>query len=529
MTFQMTKNESGHSRDRNLNLVNVSGLVLLSLIFLSSFWNVFSRAGEEITGHKKVIRFAHWRLEGPTIAGYADVEIQQMPIPLRIWPMWVRSRLTGRTSPDIVMYLSQFIDDILLVRHFIPLSGELKDPNPYNEGTPLEERPWRSTFLGDPTAHPIFNENLVENYALPTSSNSLRFFYNRDLFTKIVGPRARPPSNFRDFLDLAEKVEAYSERTGLAVVPVAGSKDRSSPALSRFLSGLTQTMLVKLDWNFDLSLSFSKGDPFFAYHEGRWSLNDSEIRSTFAAVRAFNMIQNRGYLQRMQDEATFQFLQGRALMAPVFSIDAENLIQLARFEIGVIGRMPLPASDDPEFGRGTLGEMAEAGSGGDLAFVISNQSKHPETALDFLRFLTSFEMNAKFCEVSNYLPAVEGVPLPKRQEAFAPIREGFPPGIPFFELPDLYSAFLTNLHILSARDGGVDAFIAALDREFEPAMRAGLYRSLNQQRFSVQRADSLIAAYGSLSGVPDVLRFQTLAVSQNQQENNIYRLLSVLD
>ena len=132
-------------------------------------------------------------------------------------------------------------------------------------------------------------------------------------------------------------------------------------------------------------------------------------------------------------------------------------------------------------------------------------------------------------EVSNYLPAVEGVPLPERQEPFAPIREGFPAGIPFFELPDLYNTFLTNLHILSARDGGVDAFIAALDREFEPAMRAGLYRSLNQQKFSVQRADSLIAAYGSLSGVPDVLRFQTLAVSQNQQENNIYRLLSVLD
>ena len=426
------------------------------------------------------------------------------------------------------MYLSQFTDDILLVRHFIPLSGALEDPNPYNEGTPLEERPWKSTFLGDLTAHPTFNENLVENYALPTSSNSLRFFYNRDLFTKIAGPRAGLPSDFRDFLDLAEKVQAYSERTGLTVVPVAGSKDRSSPALSRFLRGLTQTMLVKLDWNFDLSLSFRKGDPFFAYREGRWSLNDPEIRSTFAAVRAFSMIQNRGYLQRMQDEATFQFLQGRALMAPVFSIDAENLIQLANFEIGVIGRMPLPTPDDPEFGRGTMGEMAETGSGADLAFAVSNQSKHPETALDFLRFLTSFGMNAKFCEVSNYLPAVEGVPLPERQEPFAPIREGFPAGIPFFELPDLYNTFLTNLHILSARDGGVDAFIAALDREFEPAMRAGLYRSLNQQKFSVQRADSLIAAYGSLSGVPNVLRFQTLAVSQNQQENNIYRLLSVL-
>ena len=53
-------------------------------------------------------------LEGPTIAGYEavaeaymarhpDVVIEQMPIPLRVWPMWVRSQLTGGTIPDLVM------------------------------------------------------------------------------------------------------------------------------------------------------------------------------------------------------------------------------------------------------------------------------------------------------------------------------------------------------------------------------------------------------------------------------------------
>ena len=100
MTFRMTENESRHSSNQNLNWVNIFGLALLSIMFLLSFWNFVSRAREELTGHKKVIRFAHWRLEGPTITGYEavaraymelhpDVEIQQMPIPLRIWPMWV--------------------------------------------------------------------------------------------------------------------------------------------------------------------------------------------------------------------------------------------------------------------------------------------------------------------------------------------------------------------------------------------------------------------------------------------------------
>ena len=86
------------------------------------------------------------------------------------------------------------------------------------------------------------SSDLLDRFEPDSGKERGRAFLARAI--ALTGPRARPPSDFLDFLDLAEKVQTYSERTGLTVVPVAGSKDRSSPALSPFLGGLTQTMLV---------------------------------------------------------------------------------------------------------------------------------------------------------------------------------------------------------------------------------------------------------------------------------------------
>ena len=522
------------------NLVNGLGLALLLIAFALSLGKIVNRVHTEIVGSQKVLRFAHWRLEGPTIAGYEavakaymarhpDVIIEQMPIPLRVWPMWVRSQLTGGTIPDLVMYHRYFIEDANLARDFVPLGAYLGDPNPYNQGTPLEGVPWRLTFVGDLSGGRQFNENLVDFFALPTSRNSLRLFYNRELFAKIAGPGAVPPQGFREFLALAEKTRAFGEAQGFPIIPLAGSKDRGAQAMRGLISGLTQSMVEKLDWNFDLSLGYVKGDPFFAYKAGLWSLRDPEIRTAFSAVRAIDLTQSHGHMQRMQDEATFQFLQGRALMVPVYSIDAENLVRLATFDVGVLGKLPQPGPRDPEYGMGSLGAVAEGGDRVDLPFAVSNHSKHPEVALDFLRFATSFQMNTLFTKISHYQPALDGVAPPAGQEGFAPVREGYPGGIPLLDMTSVFAAFMAHFHLLSARDGGVDVFIAALEEEMMPALSADLRKAVEQQKIAIQRTDCLIPAYGSISGSPEQLRFQTLIIKQNEQENNVYRVLSELD
>ena len=520
--------------------INGFGLALLACAFFVSIGTVANRARIELTGKKKILRFAHWRLEGPTIAGYEavaqaymarypDVVIEQMPIPLRVWPMWVRSQLTGDTAPDMIMYHRYFIDDSNLARHFVPLGNYLGDPNPYNAGTPLDGVPWRLSFIGDLSGSRQFNENLIDVYGLPTSRNSMRLFINLDLFAAIAGPGAEPPRDFRGFLALADKTRAYGRKLGFTIVPLAGSKDRGALAMRALLTGLTQSLVSKLDWNFDLSLAYKNGDPYFGYKDGTWNLWDPELKTAFAAVGAIDRTQTRGHMQRMQDEATFQFLQGRALMVPVYSIDAENLVQRATFQVGILGRLPQPDPGDPEYGRGSLGKVAEGGGGVGLTIALSNSTRHPEVALDFLRFATSYRMNELFTRISRYQPAIDGVPPPVGQEKFAPDRDGYPAGIPLLDMPSVMAAFTTHFHLLSARDGGVDAFIASLEGEMTDALQSDLRKAAVQQMYSIQRTDCLIPAYGLLKGEEEKLRFHTLLVKQNEQENNAYRVFSKLD
>ena len=525
------------------NIISIIGFTLLATAFGLSLWNVLRRNTLKISGDQKVIRMAHWRLEEPTIAGYQavaeaymkmhpDVIIEQNPVPLRIWPMWVLSRMTGENPPDLVNYLQSFIDDLNLVRHFVPLSEYIDKPNPYNVGTPLEGVPWRRTFNGDLATSPWFNENLVEFYALPTGTNSMRIFINLDLLKRIVGPDPALPTDFREFLDLAEKTRAYSQRENLKLVPLAGSKDRTSPALDRLLRGLTQVVAEKCDWDYDSGAGFGDGDAYFGYVDGLWSLRDPEMRSALKAIRAFNLTQERGFLQRMQDEATFDFLQGRALMAPVFSIDAHNLINLANFEVGILGRLPLPEKGDPEYGLGTYGAMAESAEGVGIGFVLSRASENFETALDFLQFLTSYEGNRIFVSVSQYLSPVDGVPIPEGKEAFAPVRDGYPSGISFFEtasIPDVYQTLLSNFHILTDRDGGVEAFIDAMEKDLDRLLKANLSRLAKRRITDIRRKDSVIAAYSEITEGYDRLRFQTLVGKQNSQEAENYRLIFYLN
>jgi len=524
-------------------IINTIGFSLLAVAFAFSLWNVFSRTAGRFGGERKVIRMAHWRLEGPTIAGYQavaeaymkrhpDVIIEQTPVPLRIWPMWVLSRMTGGNPPDLVNYLEQFVDDLNLVRHFAPMSEYIDKPNPYNAGTPLEGVPWRRTFNGDLATAPWFNESLVEFYSLPTSMNTMRIFVNRDLLTRIAGPGARLPTDFRGFLALAKVTRDFSKRENLGIVPLAGSRDRSTPALSRLFQGLTQSVAMKCDWNYDNGAGWGSGDAYFGFSDGRWSLRDPAIRSALAAIRAFNLTQDPGFMQRMQDEATFRFLQGRALMVPVFSIDAQNLMDLANFEIEILGRLPLPESDDAEFGRGTFGAMAESAEGVGIPFVLSRTSRNFETALDFLQFLTSYEGSRIFITISQYLSPIDGVPPPLGKEAFAPVRDGYPGGINLIDdgaISDATQLVRANLHVLADPAGGVDAFIDEVEGDFARFMKDDLARFAKRSRVGNRRNDSLIAAYSNVTSGNDAMRFQTLVGKQNTQEAGNYRMLYYLN
>ena len=115
-----------------------------------------------------------------------------------------------------------------------------------------------------------------------------------------------------------------------------------------------------------------------------------------------------GFLQQTPQDALFYFSQGRALMMVVPSLQFHSIREQTLFEIGVVD-IPLPSRDHPVYGKHLFGRLSEGGNVTDLAFGLTRQSKHPETAMDFLHFVSSQSANEKFVRLSGRLPAVVGI------------------------------------------------------------------------------------------------------------------------
>lgn len=99
-----------------------------------------------------------------------------------------------------------------------------------------------------------------------------------------------------------------------------------------------------------------------------------------------------GFMQMAREDAMFYFAQGRALLMVSGSWDAESIRLQTTFPVGVID-LPAPLPDDPRFSEFTLGRPSEGTTFGAAAFGLVRLSRHPEVAIDFLRFLTSAESN----------------------------------------------------------------------------------------------------------------------------------------
>ncbi len=123
-----------------------------------------------------------------------------------------------------------------------------------------------------------------------------------------------------------------------------------------------------------------------------------------------------------------------------------------------------------------------------MPFYLNQDSKNQAAALDFLRFLSSVEGNQIFANVSQWLPAIQGVRPTRFSEQFKPFYEGYlwdNEGSVFFHGigPEMGATFLTEMNQLFGPGGSVGAFQDALDRALPEAegrdVRAYLRNSLN--------------------------------------------------
>lgn len=516
------------------NFLNLIGLVFLILLFfISSGRMILLKRQAERPGHT-IIRLAHIRLQAPFKAAidrlaadymklHPNVTVKQIPIPLRIWRMWVRTQLAGGTAPELI-FDSVATNDELLVRHFVPLTPWVDLPNTYNKGTALEGVPWRETFLNGLNNPPTYKPDLMEVYSVPTSMSTLRLLYNVDLLETVTNSR-EPPTTWEAFLALCSKVEAFAQRENRVLFPMAGS-DRSIPLFTRMFSRQTQRLTLAIDRDRTLERTRWKE----AYLLGEWNLRSDGIKGGLKVLRRLGLHTNPGFINYRIEDQSFYFLQQRALAVPVFAqMESKDLRDLAGFAVDVMN-LPDPAHDNAEFAPNTLGPNSEAGMGMGQGFNVL-RGPHVDVAVDFLHYMTSRRAYQTFVEISHSIPVVIGVEPPEGLRKFMPKEKGFPPGFLIGGSgnsgTEAERLFRVNFHLLADPTGSVDSFIEALERDYGKMLLADQRNQIRSWTRNIQRNDTVLAARASLLNPGDQKKAFLLLEMQNSQELALYKSRNV--
>ncbi len=456
-------------------LLNIIGCVFLLVCFSLSLARVFSRTVQEHDPEVKIIRAGHFiqedgfrqafdALAADYMAMHPGVIVKQVVVPERIYNSWINTTIVGGLAPDLMLHTGATHE--FLLREFESLNNIVEKPNPYNSATELAELPWRETFLDGLSGNPAYKPNLVSYYGIPVTSRTTRALYNKHLLKEITGSDDEP-SNFDEFVTLCENVQRYSQRNTKTIFPIAGSGTRDD-LLRRLVSSQTQRTALELDVVRPLQLVTD--EIVTGYLNGKWSFADEDLRLGLQLVQEILGYAQPGFLQQTPQDALFYFSQERALMMVAPSIQFHSIRQQTLFEIGVVD-IPVPSRDHPVYGKYRFGRLSEGGNVTDLAFGLTRQSKHPDTAMDFLHFLSSQSANQKFVCLSGRLPAVVGVEPNPEMQPFMPVLSGYPRGY----APDMpgrnpLSLYRSNLYLLWSSAGGVDAFLDVMTREYEGAI-----------------------------------------------------------
>ena len=526
--------------NRRLHLL--VALSLLGAAYLASVFYIVHLRRTATNPHgppRLVIRFAHWQLESGMreafdliahryMALHPDVRVEQFAVPGRVYRQWLSTQLAAGTVPDLVCFNSTDQSDVAqLPRNFSAITRWMDEPNPYNAGTKLAGVPWRLTFIDGGRNRATYIDQYRNYYAVGLSSHSMRIFYNKDLLREITG-RDAPPADFRSWLELGQKVRAH--RPGL--IHVAGAHDNTIWLMPTLINQAMAKWILTGDH--ELRFATTGFDLFGDMIAGRWDLRSPPLQTSLRIMRAFGAEMTPGFLQLDRDSAMRAFLRGEALSLPNGTWDYPTMREAAKFQIGAF-RLPLPGPDDAEYGGYALLPVSDGGAGTALPLYLARQSRHPEAAIDFLRYVTSMEGNRLFSQASHCMPSVEGVEIAPELQPFQQNNHGYiitdvqngpqlinGPGAAYTQL------FETNLHVLYAPDGGVEAYTRVIERQIREIVASDLRKQIHIQRENLRRRDTALAALSFL-GPTEQTESVRQQSSQHLNELHLYLMETKLD
>jgi raffinose/stachyose/melibiose transport system substrate-binding protein len=449
---------------------NRFALVLLAGTFLLSLAYVLIRGRTVSTDSgKEVLTLAHWQLEPGVRRGFElgaekynamrrakglpEIVFKQLPITEKGYGQWVTTQLMGGTAPDLIemgLGLPWAVWLNYRARYFVPITQEIMKPNPYNKDfvfdmggrkVPGDRVPWKETYV-DSMGRPIWE--LQEYYDIGLSTFSQRLFYNRELLQKLTAelaaqgkwPRAieEPPQDLREFFALCDLMATLKDEKGRPYLPLAGSAYQFNVMYTQMMEPLTVVLMDAVDENMDAWPN--NDETFFGVLAGNVKFDDPKLLKVMNLTRELTKRFQQGWKGLSRDDAVMIFTQRRSVFIASGSWDGNALIQNAldqaeSFKVH-IAPFPAPSPSDPEWGDVAFGRNYENCAMG-FAFGLTATSKHPELALDFLRFLSSQKMNEEFNNEIGWIPAVKGATSSEFLAAFAPnfdgVRKGWEPNM----------------------------------------------------------------------------------------------------
>lgn len=409
-------------------LADYYALLVILVVFVASLTKVIMVNREQQPENTIVIRIGHWQLESGVRDGinqlakeyqklHPNVKVVQDAIPEAAYSQWLSTQFIGGTAPDIVEMgmLPYQIMISFYNRYVYPLTPLVNKPNPYNAGTEFADVPLRNTFI-DGLSSGYVNE-LQEFMTMPMAGFTSRVFYNKTLLKEITGTD-QPPTDYRNFLAVCNKIRAYKEPTGRMITPIVGSKYHFNMWEWNLAEIITYRTMEVADFNRDGGVS--NDEMFVAIKNNKLSFLESPIEAKYRIVRDISRHCQVGFVGLTRDEGVFLFAQQKAVFISTGTWDMSSLINLAKgkFELGIMD-FPMPLSDDPYFGKYAVGPKYDtAGQGAN--FAVTRNSKHPEIAMDFLLFLSSKLRNEQLNKIIGWIPAI-------RDTDSAPMLKGFKP------------------------------------------------------------------------------------------------------
>lgn len=351
---------------------------------------------------------------------HPDIRVEQNPVPES--DTAIRVRMVREDVPDVMALNGNYtFGELSTAGVFYDFSQEevLQEVNP--------------AILEILTDLGTYAEGEVNG--VPFANNADGVIYNKDLFAE---HGVEPPQTWSEMVDALNTFQAAGVQPVFATLQDAWT---SLPA-----------------WN-ALASNLPPEDFFTQLRDDRTSFGDAYPPVAERLKTLFDYAQDTKFA-RNYETGNQAFAQGESAM----------LLQGS-------WAIPVIRGFEPDFEIGTFALPADGAdqtrlvSGVDVALTIGRNSAHPEEALQFIEYLLSPEVQARYTAEQSAVPILDGLEI--EEPALAELEPYFeqerivgfsdhqvPPSIP---LDAINQAFLTN--------GDIDAYLQTLDREWEKVAR----------------------------------------------------------